>query len=79
MTKFKDKCDNCGQFDYLKGMNGKCLCLKCQKICLKDNNEEENIKDIHFNSKIHQKQLNIFDLEPKVSQNSHSIDDIMYM
>lgn len=29
MELFKDKCDECGIFDYLKGVNGKCLCKKC--------------------------------------------------
>lgn len=28
-NKFKDKCDNCNRFDYLKGYNDKCLCKKC--------------------------------------------------
>lgn len=28
--KFKDKCDNCGRFDYLKSTDdGRCLCPKC--------------------------------------------------
>ena len=27
--KFKDKCEICNNFDYLKGFNSKCLCDKC--------------------------------------------------
>jgi hypothetical protein len=27
--KFKDKCDGCGTFNYLKGIEGKCLCEEC--------------------------------------------------
>lgn len=27
--KYKDKCDECGRFDVLKGMDGKCLCSNC--------------------------------------------------
>lgn len=27
--KYKDKCDKCGKFNYLKGLNGKCLCSNC--------------------------------------------------
>ena len=30
MKKFKDKCDNCKKFDYLKSQNGKCLCKCCR-------------------------------------------------
>lgn len=29
MKKFKDKCDSCGKFDYLKGFAGRCLCKNC--------------------------------------------------
>ena len=29
-TKFKDKCDECGKFDFLKGFNNKCLCEEKQ-------------------------------------------------
>lgn len=27
--RFKDQCDNCKKFDYLKSFKGKCLCSKC--------------------------------------------------
>ena len=30
MNNYKDKCDECGNFDYLKGINGRCLCSNCQ-------------------------------------------------
>lgn len=63
MRKFKDKCDNCGIFDYLKGINDKCLCLKCQNLCL-NGKKDNNIENI---SKYNQKQLNIFDFDIKVS------------
>ncbi len=30
MSKFKDKCDNCGKWSYdCKGYNGKVLCPEC--------------------------------------------------
>lgn len=29
-TKFKDQCDQCKKFDYLKSYNGKCLCSQCR-------------------------------------------------
>ena len=29
--KFKDKCDECGKFDFLRGYNNKCLCESCRK------------------------------------------------
>lgn len=45
MQKFKDKCDSCGKFDYLKGIKGKCLCKNCA----------DKIKPIN------KKQMTIFD------------------
>jgi len=40
-SKFKDKCDVCGKFDYLRGYNNICICQKCrEKIKLGDKNEE---------------------------------------
>lgn len=56
-NRFKDKCDECGKFDYLKGINNKCLCPEC-------------IKNIPLNNKqFKEKQLSIFDINN--SQNSH--------
>jgi len=32
MKEYKDKCDKCGRFDYLKGVNNnQCLCNKCMQ------------------------------------------------
>jgi len=43
MQKFKDKCDICGEFNYLKGFNNKCLCPKCLiKEIKNDNKRKEN-------------------------------------
>lgn len=47
MKKYKDKCDQCGKFDVLKGYNGKCLCVQCR-----NQNSTKNIK-----------QMSIFDRE----------------
>lgn len=47
-TKFKDKCDECGKFDFLKGFNNKCLCENCRK---------------QYNLPVEEKQLSIFDME----------------
>lgn len=30
MKRFKDQCDNCGKFDYCKGVRDKLLCEKCR-------------------------------------------------
>lgn len=30
-SRFKDKCDVCGKFDYLRGYNNICICEKCRK------------------------------------------------
>ena len=67
-SKFKDKCDICNtwQFD-CRGYEDQILCLSCM----------QKIKDNKNNEKINQKQLNIFDFNKKLSQNSHSNDDIM--
>lgn len=61
-NRFKDKCDECGKFDYLKGINNKCLCPNCQNK-VKDNVRQEN------RDKILEIQLSIFDINN--SQNSH--------
>ena len=66
MNSYKDKCDECGNFDYLKGINGKCLCSDCQN---KLNNKK--------NQKNNKNELNILDFAIKVSHFSQSIDDIM--
>jgi len=79
MTKFKDKCDECGNFDYLKGIKGKCLCLKCQKEALKSNINNEIVENMQNSSKKQQNELNILDFIEKDSHFSHSIDDIMYL
>ena len=30
-SSYKDQCDICGKFDYLKGKDSKCLCQDCLK------------------------------------------------
>lgn len=30
-SKFKDKCDACGKFNYLRGYNDICVCKKCRE------------------------------------------------
>ena len=40
-NRFKDKCDECRKFDYLKGINNKCLFPNCQDK-VKDNVRQEN-------------------------------------
>lgn len=45
MKKLKDKCDNCGKFDYLKSLGVLCLCPRCLKEELKRKeikNDNEN-------------------------------------
>lgn len=49
--KFKDKCDQCNNFDYLKSFNNKCLCSNCLKIL-----------NIPKNKKMKYKQLTIYDV-----------------
>ena len=46
MNRYKDKCDECGNFDYLKGVNGNCLCYNCQ------NKLNKNIKKIQKKNKM---------------------------
>lgn len=48
IQKFKDQCDQCKKFDFLKSYNGKCLCKNCL------NNVIPSKK---------QKQLTLFELE----------------
>lgn len=38
--KFKDKCDNCKEFNYLRGVEDKCLCEKCIEELTKKNEEK---------------------------------------
>lgn len=33
--KFKDKCDKCGKFDYLKSVKNQCLCSSCREKPIK--------------------------------------------
>ena len=66
INSFKDQCDNCNKFDYLVGIDNKCLCSECI-------NKQNNQKII----KKEQKQLNILDFIEKLSHFSHTIDDIM--
>ena len=40
--KYKDQCDQCGNFAVLKSSNGKCLC----ESCLKKEAQNNNLKDI---------------------------------
>lgn len=45
-NSFKDKCDECGKFDYLKGIDNKCLCPDCIKSRKEDNMEVNFFKSI---------------------------------
>ena len=55
---FKDQCDVCGKFDFLHGINGKCICENCfNRFCQKNDLNDKNLK------KICEKQLTIFDKE----------------
>lgn len=45
---FKDKCDECGNFELLSGVNNRCLCKNC-----KEKQKEKNMKE---------RQLTIFDI-----------------
>ena len=38
---YKDKCDNCGRFDHLKGKDNKCLCQDCLKKLEKENKNDK--------------------------------------
>lgn len=45
MTKFKDKCDECNKYDYLKSINNKCYCSRCYEkmlITTNNNNKKQN-------------------------------------
>ncbi len=70
-SKFKDQCDNCGKFDYLVGMDDKCLCYECRN--------NKNIKNNQKTIKKEQKQLTIYDFIDQLSHFSHSNSDIMYL
>ncbi len=54
--EFKDKCEKCGNFDYLKGINGKCLCQNCI-------NEMESKKINNLEIANVEIQLSMFDLD----------------
>lgn len=37
-NSFKDQCDICNKFDYLKSFDNKCLCFECyKKLNIKNN------------------------------------------
>lgn len=61
--QFKDKCDNCGKFAILKGVDltGQCLCENCiheYNSKLEKNNEIKKTE-----SNLREEQLTIFDME----------------
>lgn len=51
-NSFKDQCDICNKFDYLKSFDNKCLFSECYK--------KLNIKNSQKIIKKEQKQLNLF-------------------
>ncbi len=58
--KYKDQCDQCGNFAVLKSSNGKCLCESCLKKEAKNNNLKDNQ---NFNEKLTiEKQISIYDI-----------------
>lgn len=52
--RYKDKCEICNNFDYLKGFNSKCLCDKCISTY-------KDVKELK-NKKKNFKQLSIYDV-----------------
>lgn len=40
-NNYKDRCDICGRFDYLKGKDNKCLCQDCLKKLEKEGMKNE--------------------------------------
>lgn len=54
-NSYKDACDICGKFDYLKSRNNKCLCQKC----IKSSKITKEINNIDLNKVV---QLSIFDV-----------------
>ena len=53
MKRFKDRCDNCGTWAYLRGFNGVCVCEDCIKT-MQQKSEQKEVKDelvihiVHF-------------------------------
>lgn len=58
-NSFKDQCDICNKFDYLKSFDNKCLCSECYKE-LNIKNSQKIIKKEQKIIKKEQKQLNLF-------------------
>lgn len=58
--KYKDQCDQCGNFAVLKSFNGKCLCENCIKNAPKEN----NLKNSQYsNTKpIQERQISIYNM-----------------
>ena len=55
--KYKDQCDQCGNFAVLKSFNGKCLCENCIKNASKENNlKNSNTKPVQ------ERQISIYDM-----------------
>ena len=48
-NSFKDQCDICNKFDYLKSFDNKCLCSECYKK-LNIKNSQKIIKKLKFES-----------------------------
>lgn len=57
---YKDKCDECNEFGYLKGYENKCLCEKCIK--------ELKRKTISKNTNINFMQFTIYDILRKENE-----------
>lgn len=63
---FKDKCDFCGRFDFLKSINNKCLCQNCFNISKSQISNDVSKKLNYLNDNIiRETQLTIFDLLEK--------------
>ncbi len=58
--KYKDQCDQCGNFAVLKSFNGKCLC----ENCIKKVHKENNLKNSQYsNTKpVQERQISIYDM-----------------
>ena len=76
---FKDKCDFCGRFDFLKSINNKCLCQNCFNTLKNQANNDNSKKLNHSNDTTCEIQLTIFDLEEKKNYEKEGGSMICYI
>ena len=58
--KYKDQCEQCGNFAILKSFNSKCLCEDCVKNASEDNNVK--IRQCSNTKPVQEKQISIYDI-----------------